>query len=395
MDHDFNFWSTTGYLDILGNSKSPTNQVEINGDGTLRAYFSYNPDNTIYVDDDGGADYTHIQDAIDVSLEGGTVFVHSGTYSEVVDINKSITLIGEEKSNTIINPVPENNKYSVRLAASDIEISGFRIINRNPSLYSTGIWIYASKTKIYDCDVYDTKVGITVWASENIIENCCFWGCEDEGIALIGNEYSGCNNNEITNCEFYDNCDGIELQYASANTITNCEFYNNTHTGIDAIYKSNNNNQISGCKIYNNAVNGIYFSRSNLNIITKNDISSNVDGGIILTECSNNCIFENNLKGDRVIANDNGENFWYSPSNKKGNYWSDYKARYPDASDNNNDGIWDTPYDISGGNNKDLFPLHDEEKSHSKQKTSIYNIISRLLEKFFVQKILVKIIFLI
>jgi len=34
---------------------------------------------TIYVDDDGGADYTSIQDAIDAASEGDTVYVYSGT----------------------------------------------------------------------------------------------------------------------------------------------------------------------------------------------------------------------------------------------------------------------------------------------------------------------------
>jgi hypothetical protein len=28
--------------------------------------------------------------------------------------------------------------------------------------------------------------GIGSWGSEGIIDNCKFWGCEDEGIALIG-----------------------------------------------------------------------------------------------------------------------------------------------------------------------------------------------------------------
>ncbi|MFE3846275.1 hypothetical protein ACFL1L_05415, partial [Thermoplasmatota archaeon] len=35
--------------------------------------------NIIYVDDDGDADYTRIQDAIDNASDGYTIFVYNGT----------------------------------------------------------------------------------------------------------------------------------------------------------------------------------------------------------------------------------------------------------------------------------------------------------------------------
>ena len=46
----------------------------------------------ITVDDNGPADYSTIQDAIDVSVDGDTVLVHRGFYQENILINKSITL---------------------------------------------------------------------------------------------------------------------------------------------------------------------------------------------------------------------------------------------------------------------------------------------------------------
>ena len=58
---------------------------------------------TVTVDDDGGEDFTNIQDAIDFADEGDIVFVYSGTYYENVIINKSINLEGEDMDTTIID----------------------------------------------------------------------------------------------------------------------------------------------------------------------------------------------------------------------------------------------------------------------------------------------------
>jgi len=253
-------------------------------------YISYknNQEYITVVDKSGGADYTTIQDAINNAPEDSTIYVKIGTYNEIININKKIILIGENKDKTIINPISEENKYAIRVRALQVTIKSLSITNSGPGLYTTGIKISASQTEIEDCNIYDTPVGIAVFTSNNIINNCNFWGCKDEGIALIGSQYSKCDNNKITNCIFHDNCDGIELQYSSNNIISNCKFYDNTHAGIDAIASSNDGNTISNCKIYNNEVHGIYLSSSSDNQIIDCTISNNNDGNIIMNEASHN-----------------------------------------------------------------------------------------------------------
>ena len=56
----------------------------------------------ITVDDDGGADYTTIQNAIDNATEGDTIRVYEGNYSESIIIGKSISIIGNGSASTVI-----------------------------------------------------------------------------------------------------------------------------------------------------------------------------------------------------------------------------------------------------------------------------------------------------
>ena len=242
--------------------------------------------NPIIVDKNGTGDYETISEAINMASNGATIYIKTGEYKEILNIKKQITLIGEDKQNTIIKPTSEKNMYAIRIATPGITIKNLAITNKAPGLYTTGIRISSIETTIENCDIYNTPIGILTWTSDNTIKNCNFWGCKDEGIALLGSRYSECNNNQITNCIFYQNCDGIELQYSSNNLITNCEFYENTHTGIDAIASSNNENTISNCRIHNNRVHGIYLSSSSFNQITNCDISDNTDGNIIMNKDS-------------------------------------------------------------------------------------------------------------
>jgi parallel beta-helix repeat protein len=242
----------------------------------------------IIVDITGNGDYKSIMDAIDNAQSDYTIFIKKGEYSEIINIKKQINLIGEDRENTLINTISTTNKYAINIGASGTKIQHLTIKNSGPGIYTSGIRITASNTEINNCKIFETPIGIAIWTSNNVIKNCIFEGCKDEGIALLGTSNSQCNNNKILNCIFQENCDGIELQYASKNTIENCEFYNNTHSGIDAICSQNNENIISNCKIINNNVHGIYFSSSSNNKIVDCTIANNKNGNIILLKNSEN-----------------------------------------------------------------------------------------------------------
>lgn len=251
-----------------------------------------NPAEIIVDKNSGNSKYKTIQKAIDDAKPDTIIYVKAGTYNETININKTITLKGEDKT-SIITQQSKINSYTIKIKAPNVKISGFRIQNKAPGLYTMGIKIIGPRTIVENCEIFDTPVGIAIWSSGNTIKNCQFKRCKDEGIALLGTTTSKCNKNQIINCQFYENCDGIELQYSQNNTISNCVFYNNTHAGIDAIASSNNNNIISYCTIKNNEAFGIYITRSSGNKIKQCSITQNP---IIITSSTNTTITNSELE---------------------------------------------------------------------------------------------------
>jgi len=72
-------------------------------------------------------DYPTIQKAINHASEGDVIYVRTGTYYENIVVNKTVSLIGKNKINTIIDG--RGMGYAVNVTATKVTISGFTIRN--------------------------------------------------------------------------------------------------------------------------------------------------------------------------------------------------------------------------------------------------------------------------
>jgi parallel beta-helix repeat protein len=241
---------------------------------------------------------TTIQDAINSAQPNSTIQLPAGTFAEILTISKPLHLKGEGAARTFLSPTSANNGYAIRIIAKGVTLSDLDITNQGPGLYTTGVKISASNTIIQNCTFHDSPIGIAIWSSQNIISGCEFRGCDDEGIVLLGTSTTACSNNTITSCTFYENCDGIELQYSTDNLITSCTFAQNTHAGIDAIESKNDNNIISDCEFTANQGFGLYLAGSSHNTITG---CSFVDDSITLQHSSENIISNSEVSTIRLM----------------------------------------------------------------------------------------------
>jgi parallel beta-helix repeat protein len=154
---------------------------------------------------------------------------------------------------------------------------------------------------------------------------------------------------------------------------TNALIFNNTisetrnvqfHPTAGIRVSGGGSNSITGNNLINNFC-GIYFLETQNNLIIGNNIenSSNPDKGgygIVFWGASNNIIYHNSFIKNDVQAYDDSFNSPFSintwDDGYLGNYWSDYKAKYPSAVQMGDSGVYNIPYVIDA-QNIDQHPL--------------------------------------
>jgi len=129
--------------------------------------------NVLYVGGEELGNYARIQDAINASSSGDTVFVFNGIYHENVDVDKTINLIGEDRDSTIIDGGRSGN--TVHILSENVVITGFTISNGSieedidgSNWFYAGIRLTASGSIIYGNIICDNRLGIFGKKVENI-----------------------------------------------------------------------------------------------------------------------------------------------------------------------------------------------------------------------------------
>jgi parallel beta-helix repeat protein len=322
---------------------------------------------TWYVDDDGGADFTKIQDAIYAASSGDTIYVYNGTYYEHIYISKSLTLIGENKYGTII----DGSGYGpiVEIYASYTNFTSFTVRNAGWTYWERDNGIRLRRTQssqVTDCIVLGCAYGIREireWGlgGKNLIIGNTVSDCTEIAIGsshessignivanntitnsstgiyfnypyniqVIGNTISnmtgevrygihfqvgGSNNTVVGNTVMGYTDYGIAIRYADKNLVSENTLSNNFY-GIE-LSQSSSDNTVTGNDVSNNGVGISIFDNSNNNLIAMNNFLDSVPVGFYISDIGIwvGSSHENIIHYNNISNNGNGV-YLYSSSN--------------------------------------------------------------------------------
>ncbi|MDH7563458.1 MAG: NosD domain-containing protein [Candidatus Bathyarchaeota archaeon] len=312
--------------------------------------------------------FSSIQEAINSAAAGTALFVSSGAYCENLVVNKTISLIGEDETQTIIDGNFTGNV--VTITAPNARIEGFIIQNSGRQNWDSGVYIAegANSSNISGNIVSDNYVGILVYKSSNCtVRDNIVRSNLDDGIRLKNSHANTISRNTIHANAFY----GVNLHDSNGNMIsdnsvsnniygfcvnrnsdgnvaTRNSFFSNSYLGV-GVYWYSDNNVISYNTISNSSHGADLFWNSASNFICANTFSNN-DYGLWLDHSDDSFIFYNSFIDNNQQAHSNkAKNFL--DNGFEGNYWSNFNG-----TDENRDGIGDTSYTVTSSN-VDRYPL--------------------------------------
>lgn len=281
-------------------------------------------------------------------------FIHDVDFSNVAD-GKPILYWVNKQNQT----VPLGVSCVILVNSSRIMVRDFNI-SKNLS----GITLaYTKDSLIMNVTVSNNERGLYFLCSNNniVVQNDFsdnYWS----GITII----SSCNNIFVGN-NIVRNKNGVRLSHS-----------------VNILGVLSENNTIIG-NILSDNQDGLYFEKSNNNVIKGNIVINNTRSGLVLDDSCGNIIKGNFVKNNKygvwslasqdliyqnIFANNSFQVYIYPYSTtltswdggypSGGNYWSDYKGldekHGPDQDQSGSDGIGDFPY-IINLNNRDRYPL--------------------------------------
>jgi parallel beta-helix repeat protein len=278
-----------------------------------------------------------------ICLVGSSNNTLSGNY--VTNNLNSIVLLSSSDSNTLSgNNVTANSYIGIWLSfSSDNILSGNNVTANEFGIYLSS----SSNNTLLGNHAAVNNYGIDLSSSSNNTLSGNNAANNDDGIQL-----SSSSNNVLSGNNVAHNGDGFVLGSSSDNILSGNNVTSSNEDGI--LLSSSSNNVLSGNNVTANSNYGIWLYSSSNCTLSGNNVAYNGDG-IVLGGSSNNNIYHNNFADNAVQVNTDGlANIWDNVS--VGNYWSDYLTKYPNATQVDSSGVWNTPYVIDA-NNTNYYPL--------------------------------------
>lgn len=285
-----------------------------------------NSSNASYITtNDSDQNNISIQQLIDNSKEGDTIYLENKVYHESFIINKTISLIGAQQRQTYVS---SNQSPIISIKADNVSLSNITLIGKE-NLLQDGILFQSSQNSFISNNEFISIINNSI---------------------IIDDKTVGAT---VKNNRFEYNGNGIFIS-GQHNTITNNLFYQHTMHGV--ILSSNSIN----------------------NKIISNTFTSNKEYGLFIqNESKNTTVYLNNFNDTNPAYNQGDQTKWYNETLSIGNYWSNYQGH-----DLDDDGVGDSTYRVTGDNSiSDPYPLiypmkQPEENNFDPNSPALFPIIA-------------------
>lgn len=311
---------------------------------------------TIIVAQDGTGDHLTIQDGVDAASDGDTVKVYDGTYFEAVGIMRSINLIGNGTTKTILDGKGTlDHQHLFQVSASNVNITGFHFTKGSPHHEFAGIGIYAPKVYVYDNHFSYNTNGIYIASGPGILVHNNTFDINYRGIRSD----MGCDKNSILDNKFTNNT-SVGVLYLGANNVTilrnhfsknayhmglfNSHYYNVGHNVLISSDPGRSSVVMATAtynKVHNNTYRNNDFALSlstgaDSNIIERNKFIGNLEGIKAFGDVKLNEVHFNSFINNSLF----GMNFSSSAYtiNATLNWWGNYSGPYDPISNPSGNG---------------------------------------------------------
>ena len=306
-------------------------------------------ENILYVGGTGPGNYTSIQDAIDECNNRCIVYVFSGIYEENIEIDKRISLIGEDKTKTIIDGCQRG--CTINLGSENTIIKNFTIIGGGfdtddfNNFFRAGIRITGSNNIIKNNIFRKNNLGIsgvrvtnlTICDNIFIEDGVGFTSYENDGRPEIKIKYfqHTLENNTVNGKKLYyiyneedkiiDNLDIGQLIIVNCNNLK-IKNISISKTDWGLVFAFCNNCITKNCNIFNTSL-ALWTLESNNNLFESNNISNNYHRGVVIDYNSKYNKIKNNIITNTFCG---VEIEWWSNANliTKNNFLGNYVSGY-------------------------------------------------------------------
>ncbi|MDP4152252.1 MAG: S-layer homology domain-containing protein [Bacillota bacterium] len=243
----------------------------------------------------GVTDFATIQSAVDAAFPGATINVYAGTYNETPEINKELTLKGDNRNSIICSE--GSNDSIVTISYANVTFTGFTIkAPDDTSYFSSGITLGA----VTGCNITNNKIssgdmgiGVLLSSSNNISGND-IEHCQAYGILLI-DPYEMGSSLENGQSEIADDSVLSNFENSAENIIQSRD------TSKSVFGKSEySDNDISHSMVVDDPeIPGLPVipESTNNNIVRGNTVSDTLGGILLGPNCNSNVIDHNVIAG--------------------------------------------------------------------------------------------------